>query len=143
VLSGRDGSGKPLRDPEHAHAFFLPEDHEQDGFIDHLVLYARAGLDQDICKHVAAVLYGIGARLDLSPELLFRLRGVDAAVKAAVKPALNASPRLPLVTPVTANAITAAHIGAVGPVHSSAVAATWMMAAAAIWRIAPQFFWKN
>jgi uncharacterized Zn finger protein len=31
----------------------------------------------DMCKHVAAVLYGIGARLDLSPELLFRLRGVD------------------------------------------------------------------
>jgi uncharacterized Zn finger protein len=31
----------------------------------------------DMCKHVAAVLYGIGARLDASPELLFRLRGVD------------------------------------------------------------------
>ncbi len=32
-----------------------------------------------MCKHVAAVLYGIGARLDTQPELLFRLRGVDAA----------------------------------------------------------------
>ncbi|MGC3998020.1 MAG: SWIM zinc finger family protein [Anaeromyxobacter sp.] len=31
----------------------------------------------DLCKHVAAVLYGIGARLDHEPELLFRLRGVD------------------------------------------------------------------
>jgi uncharacterized Zn finger protein len=31
----------------------------------------------DMCKHVAAVLYGIGARLDASPELLFKLRGVD------------------------------------------------------------------
>jgi uncharacterized Zn finger protein len=30
-----------------------------------------------MCKHVAAVLYGIGARFDLAPELLFRLRGVD------------------------------------------------------------------
>ena len=30
-----------------------------------------------MCKHVAAVLYGIGARLDTKPELLFRLRGVD------------------------------------------------------------------
>jgi uncharacterized Zn finger protein len=30
-----------------------------------------------MCKHVAAVLYGIGARLDHSPELLFRLRAVD------------------------------------------------------------------
>ena len=30
-----------------------------------------------MCKHVAAVLYGIGARLDTEPELLFRLRKVD------------------------------------------------------------------
>ncbi len=31
----------------------------------------------DMCKHVAAVLYGIGARFDHQPELLFRLRAVD------------------------------------------------------------------
>jgi uncharacterized Zn finger protein len=30
-----------------------------------------------MCKHVAAVLYGVGARLDEEPELLFRLRAVD------------------------------------------------------------------
>ena len=30
-----------------------------------------------MCKHVAAVLYGIGARLDERPELLFGLRQVD------------------------------------------------------------------
>jgi hypothetical protein len=30
-----------------------------------------------MCKHVAAVLYGIGARLDERPELLFKLREVD------------------------------------------------------------------
>ena len=30
-----------------------------------------------MCKHVAAVLYGIGARLDEQPELLFALRKVD------------------------------------------------------------------
>ena len=30
-----------------------------------------------MCKHVAAVLYGIGARLDRQPELLFTLRKVD------------------------------------------------------------------
>lgn len=33
----------------------------------------------DMCKHVAAVLYGIGNRLDHRPELLFLLRGVDAS----------------------------------------------------------------
>ena len=30
-----------------------------------------------MCKHVAAVLYGVGARLDVSPDLLFTLRGAD------------------------------------------------------------------
>lgn len=30
-----------------------------------------------MCKHVAAVLYGVGVRLDSDPEQLFRLRGVD------------------------------------------------------------------
>ena len=30
-----------------------------------------------MCKHVAAVMYGVGARLDRQPELLFVLRGVD------------------------------------------------------------------
>ena len=31
----------------------------------------------DMCKHVSAVLYGVGARLDEKPQLLFVLRGVD------------------------------------------------------------------
>jgi len=30
-----------------------------------------------LCKHVAAVLYGVGARMDAQPALLFRLRRVD------------------------------------------------------------------
>ena len=30
-----------------------------------------------MCKHVAAALYGVGARLDQSPELLFALRSVN------------------------------------------------------------------
>jgi uncharacterized Zn finger protein len=30
-----------------------------------------------MCKHIAATMYGIGNRLDSSPELLFVLRGVD------------------------------------------------------------------
>jgi uncharacterized Zn finger protein len=40
----------------------------------------------DMCKHVAAALYGVGARLDHAPELLFTLRGVDASemLEAAV-----------------------------------------------------------
>ena len=30
-----------------------------------------------MCKHLAAVMYGVGARFDEKPELLFKLRGVD------------------------------------------------------------------
>lgn len=32
-----------------------------------------------LCKHVAAALYGVGARLDDTPELLFQLRAVNEA----------------------------------------------------------------
>ena len=40
-----------------------------------------------MCKHVAAALYGVGARLDRQSEMLFTLRGVDPSqlVEAAVK----------------------------------------------------------
>ncbi len=40
-----------------------------------------------MCKHVAATLYGVGARIDQSPQMLFRLRGVDPAelLKTALK----------------------------------------------------------
>ena len=37
----------------------------------------------EMCKHVAAVLYGVGARLDQQPDLLFSLRRVDAAALVA------------------------------------------------------------
>lgn len=45
-----------------------------------------------MCKHVAAVLYGVGVRLDEQPRLLFELRGVDplqliGAPKRVVGPA--------------------------------------------------------
>jgi uncharacterized Zn finger protein len=47
-----------------------------------------------MCKHVAAVMYGVGARLDHQPELFFRLRQVDhlelieeAVASAGKKPA--------------------------------------------------------
>ena len=33
----------------------------------------------DMCKHVSAILYGVGVMLDSQPELLFTLRGVDQA----------------------------------------------------------------
>lgn len=43
-----------------------------------------------MCKHVAAVFYGVGARLDHTPEVLFQLRNVD--VNELVAKALTAQP---------------------------------------------------
>ena len=37
----------------------------------------RGGGGKWVCKHVAATMFGVGARLDRSPGLLFTLRGVD------------------------------------------------------------------
>lgn len=49
-----------------------------------------------MCKHVAAVFYGIGARLDERPELLFKLRKVDeTALIAKVGQALPLSKKGP------------------------------------------------
>lgn len=47
----------------------------------------------DLCKHLAAVLYGIGARLDADPSLFFVLRGVDQneLISAEVVDALTAN----------------------------------------------------
>ena len=55
-----------------------------------------------LCKHVAASLYGVGARLDLNPELLFVLRGVDpadliskaSAAKAVRQTSTNGAPTM-------------------------------------------------
>lgn len=44
-----------------------------------------------LCKHLAAVLYGVGHRLDSRPELLFTLRGVDAQDLIAAEPSLPAA----------------------------------------------------
>jgi uncharacterized Zn finger protein len=43
-----------------------------------------------MCKHVAAVMYGIGARLDEKPDLLFLLRKVDHL--ELIEGALDAAP---------------------------------------------------
>jgi len=51
-----------------------------------------------LCKHCAAALYGVGARLDAKPELLFTLRGVshldlidEAGAELTTKPAVSAT----------------------------------------------------
>src|SRR5437016_5613725 len=46
----------------------------------------------DTCKHISAVLYGIGARFDHQPDLLFRLRQVDHLELIAEASASAAAP---------------------------------------------------
>lgn len=51
-----------------------------------------------LCKHLAAVLYGVGARLDEKPELFFTLRGVDVGeliASATTMAAAGMETRLP------------------------------------------------
>ena len=55
-----------------------------------------------LCKHLAAVLYGVGSRLDHQPELLFVLRGVEVAELIAAATASAAA------GPLTGEAQTAA-----------------------------------
>jgi len=47
-VSGRDGANRPLRDPTHPHAFWLPEDADDDGWIDHIVVFIAGGMDRSI-----------------------------------------------------------------------------------------------
>jgi len=63
----------------------------------------------DMCKHVAAALYGIGARLDEKPQLLFVLRGVDENELIA-----NAGTDLPVskATPHAAKVLDHGDVGA-------------------------------
>jgi uncharacterized Zn finger protein len=71
-----------------------------------------------LCKHLAAVLYGVGARLDHAPELLFTLRGVDGAELVAAAGKAGA----------LANAAPAA--GAIGGEHLAEIFGIEMEAAA-------------
>jgi CRISPR-associated protein Csb2 len=50
VISGYGGDGKPLRGSCHGHAFWLPEDADRDGEIDHVVVYAATGFDASCCS---------------------------------------------------------------------------------------------
>jgi uncharacterized Zn finger protein len=61
-----------------------------------------------MCKHVAAVMYGVGHRLDSAPELLFVLRGVDhlELIEQAI-------PKAPVKSRTGAPTIAADQLGAI------------------------------
>lgn len=47
-ISGRERGGRPVQDPTHPHAFWLPEDADGDGWIDHLLVYIASGMSTAI-----------------------------------------------------------------------------------------------
>ena len=62
-VSGRGTDGKPLRGPSHHHAFWLPEDSDSDGLIDHLSVFVAGGIDRDVCAKLDRI-----TRLWLAPR---------------------------------------------------------------------------
>lgn len=57
---------------------------------DEIVLHCSCPDWADMCKHVAAVLYGVGVRLDHEPSLFFTLRGVNQnAIVGAAREAIE------------------------------------------------------
>jgi len=56
-ISGRDEDGEPLKNAEHAHAFWLPEDVDGDGLIDHIIVFARHGFDQSSRAKLGALTH--------------------------------------------------------------------------------------
>ena len=47
-VSGRGNDNEPLRDPSHAHAFWLPEDADSDGLIDHVSVFIADGINRSV-----------------------------------------------------------------------------------------------
>lgn len=54
VLTGRDESGKPLTEP-HRHAHLLPLDLDDDGHLDHILIWAPMRLDEAAQRAVRAI----------------------------------------------------------------------------------------
>ena len=47
-ISGRGDDGRPLKDPSHAHAFWLPEDADGDGWVDHVSVFIASGMNDNV-----------------------------------------------------------------------------------------------
>jgi len=87
----------------------------------------------DLCKHVAASLYGVGAKLDQNPALLFLLRGVDPAElisKASAAEAVRQTAATPDGAPVMSETEVADVFGIeLAPASAVSVAAVELPAA--------------
>ena len=73
-ISGRGADGSRLTDPAHSHAFWLPEDADSDGLIDHVSVFIGSGIDDDVRAKLDRIV-----RLWIPP----RQRAEDAQVEDA------------------------------------------------------------
>ena len=88
-ISGRGPDGKPLPDPRHSHTFWLPEDADADGWIDHISLYCRSGFGR-----------GVRARLDgLTRLWLQKKNGIEMGARREWRPAAPLARCIPVVRP--------------------------------------------
>ena len=70
-ISGRGEDGKPLRQPSHSHAFWLPEDADTDGRIDHVSVFVASGLSLDVREkldRLTRIWLGSRRRVDAGPR---------------------------------------------------------------------------
>jgi CRISPR-associated protein Csb2 len=69
-FSGRDEAGPLRADPSHAHAFFLPEDADEDGLIDHLLIFCRRGFSDEARRRLDRLtrLWQARGRVDADGE---------------------------------------------------------------------------
>ena len=70
-ISGRGADGRPLKDPSHRHAFWLPEDADGDGWIDHVSVFVSGGMTREVQARLDRI-----TRLWLAPKQ--RPEDVDA-----------------------------------------------------------------
>ena len=70
-ISGRGVDGQPLKDPSHRHAFWLPEDADGDGWIDHVSVFIAGGMNREVQGRLDRI-----TRLWLAPKQ--RPEAVDA-----------------------------------------------------------------
>ncbi len=76
-ISGRNTDGRPLTAPSHQHAFWLPEDADSDGWIDHVSVYIESGIDHELRARLDRI-----TRLWLAPR---QRPGTDEPEPPAVK----------------------------------------------------------
>jgi CRISPR-associated protein Csb2 len=62
-VSGRDDDGRPLKHPSHTHAFWLPEDADGDGWIDHVSVFIAGGMNDRVLRALDRI-----TRLWLAPK---------------------------------------------------------------------------